>query len=129
MELELATDIEYYDMVKSFDQRDCPQHTFIGTGLSSRHIYRIGKNLLEALEDTGYDKWRNQPRIHGRKDDDWIMIWFGEYMVHLFIEQSREDIDLPVKWAYKHTEEEVAEMERIAYGKSKKRVLEPLKKW
>lgn len=129
MELELATQIEYYDMEKSFDKRDCPRHAFICTGMSSRHIYRIAKNLVTALKDTGYDEWRNQPTIHGRKDDDWIMVWFGENMVHLFIEQSREDIDLPVKWGFQYTEEEIDEMEKIAYGKSKKRVLEPLKKW
>ena len=55
----------------------------IGTGYSNRHIFKVAKALVIALKELNVD-WPNQPRIFGRKDDEWIMIGIGAQMnLHL----------------------------------------------
>lgn len=53
------------------------------------------------------------------------MVCFKEIMVHLFVEESREEIDLEWKWRNPVTDEEVLEMEKIAKKNKGKGVFEP----
>ena len=74
----------------------------IGTGYSNRHIFKVGKALVSCLKDLEVD-WPNEPRVFGRKDDEWIMINIGAQMhLHLLTENSREDVDLEAKWNAHH---------------------------
>lgn len=48
-------------------------YSIVATGYSNRHLYSSGKSLVKALIETEYE-FSNPPRIHGRKDDEWIMV-------------------------------------------------------
>jgi ribosomal silencing factor RsfS len=83
----------------------------IGTGYSNRHIFKVGKSLVAALRELNVE-WPNEPRIFGRKDDEWIMVGIGPQMnLHLLTENLREDVDLEAKWDSFHTFIEEGEVE------------------
>ena len=47
-------------------------------------------------------------------------------MVHFFVEEARDEIDLYNKWLNPPSEEETMKMEKFINGKSKKSTFEPL---
>ena len=74
------------------------EYAIVATGYSNRHIYSSGKSLVKALIETEYD-YANLPRIHGRKDDEWIMVQAGPYIeVQLMTEQQSENFDIISMW-------------------------------
>lgn len=34
----------------------------------------------------------------GRKDDEWILVEFGEFDIHIMTEEERKEMDLEWKW-------------------------------
>ena len=72
----------------------------LGTGFSNRHIYKVAQNLVNMLKALKVE-WSNEPRIYGRKDDEWLMVIVGkDIQLHLFTEGLREDADLESKWEF-----------------------------
>ena len=41
-----------------------------------------------------------KPSISGAKDDEWLMISYKEFMIHLFTEESRNEVDIEAKWMF-----------------------------
>lgn len=54
LEMELMKDILKFDMSDS-GRTHVPKWVILGTGLSSRHIFRCGKNIKTSLEDIDID--------------------------------------------------------------------------
>lgn len=54
-----------------------------------------------------------KPAISGAKDDEWLMVYYKEFMVHLFTEDCRNEVDIEAKWMYQPTEEQQSELEKI----------------
>lgn len=46
-----------------------------------------------------------KPAISGTKDDEWLCVYYREFMIHLFTEDSRNEIDIEAKWMYSSNEE------------------------
>ena len=53
------------------------------------------------------------------------MVWVRDIMVHLFVQEAREEIDIEWKWRNPIKDEEVYEIEKIAKNKKKKGLFEP----
>ena len=51
----------------------------------------------------------NPPKLYGRRDDDWILVEYADFMVNMFTDDAREDIDLENKWRNPPDEDEVEE--------------------
>jgi len=106
--------------MEELGRTDLPRWGIILTGYSSRHLYRMGKNLLKAFLEAEIPDLNNPPKLYGRKDDDWILVECKDIMVHMFTEEAREDIDLEYKWRNPVPEEEIQEIEEKMYSLKKK---------
>lgn len=66
------------------------------------------------------------PKILGRRDDEWVMIEFGDIMVNCMVEAHREEMNLEEKWKNPLSDSEVEKWERIAKFRKQKELFEPL---
>ncbi|MEN8233952.1 MAG: ribosome silencing factor [Actinomycetota bacterium] len=67
----------------------------IGTGTSSRHVKTLAEDVEERLRDLGDRLLRREGVEYGR----WVLLDFGDVVVHLFDEETREFYDLERLWA------------------------------
>ncbi|KAM3144292.1 hypothetical protein pb186bvf_003456 [Paramecium bursaria] len=67
-----------------------------------------------------------KPSISGAKDDEWLMISYKEFMIHLFTEESRNEVDIEAKWMYQQDPDTEDEFQKLI-DKGKKGHFEPLK--
>lgn len=130
LEMELIKDLVIVDM-EGRGRSHLPRWVILGTGFSSRHIYRTGKTLVKIQSDIDID-WKNLPKLHGRKDDDWIAITVAqEFQIVLLIAEAREDMNFETKLVWK--QEDDPEFHSIwhkraqALKTSRRQVMEPLK--
>lgn len=66
----------------------------IGTGTSSVHIGAIADGVMEALKDQGI-----APRhTEGMKEGRWVLLDYGDVVVHIFAEREREFYALERLW-------------------------------
>ena len=60
-------------------------------------------SMVSALEDEVYDKMAQQDkkpsRIEGTSSNTWVLMDYGDVLVHLFLEESREFYGLERLWA------------------------------
>jgi ribosome-associated protein len=66
----------------------------IGSGTSRRHIL----TLAEAVEDRLKDVGRRPLRSEGLEDATWVLLDYGDFVVHLFDEPTRRYYDLERLW-------------------------------
>lgn len=66
----------------------------IADGNVSRHLYAIALEIIDLMKKEGH------PPIHfdGGSDSDWIVIDFGDIIVHLFTPELREKYALEKLW-------------------------------
>jgi ribosome-associated protein len=65
------------------------------TGTSRRQLHSISEEIDRVLQDTLGDR---RLGIEGYIDGRWILLDYGDVVVHLFDEQSREYYDLEHLW-------------------------------
>ncbi len=61
---------------------------------STRRVQAIAEAILEALEKKGLKKCH----IEGKKEALWVLIDYGDVMVHVFYEDLRKFYDLERLW-------------------------------
>jgi ribosome-associated protein len=66
----------------------------IAEGTVDRHVKALCKTVIDAAKLAGYPVWH----VEGEQTADWIVIDFGEVMVHLFIPDLREKYALESLW-------------------------------
>jgi hypothetical protein len=68
--------------------------------------------------------------LYGAKDDEWLMVGYKDFMVHLFNEDMRKEYDIEAKWKYIPTEEDEEEYRKVTKSMKNKKggFFEPLKK-
>lgn len=97
LQKELMKDIKTINMAE-LDRTDLTDFCIFATGYSNRHLHKSGKSLVKELLKIEVE-YSNEPRIFGRKDDEWLMINVGRKInVHLFTENMRTEINLEGKW-------------------------------
>ncbi len=66
----------------------------IATGTSQRHV----QTLAEAVEER-LDSFERKPiRIEGRQSGSWLLLDYGDFVVHLFLPETRAYYDLERLW-------------------------------
>lgn len=65
------------------------------TGTSSRHVASMADNLAQASKQAGIDVFGEE----GRATADWVVVDFGQAIVHLLQQDSRELYQLEKLWA------------------------------
>lgn len=66
----------------------------IAEGTVDRHVKSISKAIADALEPLGYKPWH----VEGTGSGDWIVIDYGDIVIHLFIPELREKYALEELW-------------------------------
>ena len=79
-------------------------HFVICHGTSDRQI----KSLAEGVEKAVRDETGLRPRIEGRGSSEWVLLDYGDFVVHIFSEESRQVFRLESLW-YELTRDETPE--------------------
>lgn len=66
----------------------------IAEGNVDRHVKAIGRAICDDLFENGY----KPIHIEGEKTGDWMVLDFGEFIVHLFMPELREKYALEDLW-------------------------------
>jgi ribosome-associated protein len=66
----------------------------IGSGTSQRHVQTLAEAVEEQLELLD----RKPLRIEGRQPGSWVLLDYGDLVVHLFLPETREYFDLERLW-------------------------------
>jgi ribosome-associated protein len=70
-------------------------HFLICTGLSTRQVQGIADNLERALRNHGL----RPLGIEGRTEGKWVLMDYGEIIIHIFYEPVRHFYDLESLWS------------------------------
>ncbi len=66
----------------------------IVSGTSSRHVKALATNTVDALREQGI-----RPRgVEGEESGEWVLLDFGDVIVHVMQKQVREHYDLEGLW-------------------------------
>lgn len=95
---EMFKDVEVYDLV-ALNKSQLADIGILATGYSNRHVFKTAKALSKEMEKLDEGLLRNAPRVHGRKDDEWVMFCIGtKFIIHLMTENAKEDAAIADKW-------------------------------
>ncbi len=86
-----ALDVRGLDLEGISDIADC---FVILSGTSQRHVKGISDKVLEALRESG----EKPIATSGQKDADWILLDYGNLIVHLFYEPTRQYYKMDELW-------------------------------
>jgi ribosome-associated protein len=67
----------------------------IASGTSRRHVMSLAEEVEHRLGQAG----RRPLRREGMEDATWVLLDFGDLIVHVFDEETREYYDLARLWA------------------------------
>jgi ribosome-associated protein len=87
-----ARDIAVLDVRKVSDFTD---YMVIATGTSNRHVQSTADRVVETLRDHGVRPVGSE----GEKIGDWVLIDFGDVVVHVMREQTRDFYNLEKLWS------------------------------
>jgi ribosome-associated protein len=66
----------------------------ICSGANPRQVEAIAEGVDEALSKAGQEP----SRVDGRKSENWVVLDYGDFMVHVFSESARKFYDLERLW-------------------------------
>ncbi|WP_386691378.1 MULTISPECIES: ribosome silencing factor [unclassified Lonepinella] len=87
-----ATDIQAIDVRKKSSITD---DMIICTGTSSRHVASLAQKLIDETKQAGFESFGEE----GKATADWVVVDFGQAIVHIMQADSRELYQLEKLWA------------------------------
>jgi ribosome-associated protein len=102
-------DIAVLDVRKISDFTD---YMVIATGTSNRHVQSSADKVVETLRGHGV----RPVGIEGKQLGDWVLIDFGDVVVHIMREQTRDFYNLEKLWS---------DARRVKFGEGKKTAKTP----
>ena len=124
---------------------DLAKYIIICTSFSTRHNFKIAKNLVKAIKSLEIDYKSRDFSISGRRDDEWyqslllkhylskinlfiftkknvirLMVDFNDIAVHIFTEDFREEYGLERRLRTPASDKDTEEFLKIALNKKKK---------
>ncbi len=95
--IQCASDKKAYDLV-ALDLRSIASFTeffIIATGANQRQVQAIADEIKEQLKA----QLDSRPvRIEGYASGEWVLVDYGDFIVHVFNEEAREFYDLARLW-------------------------------
>jgi ribosome-associated protein len=70
-------------------------YMIIVTGTSNRHVMAVADNLIDKLRATG----RRPAGVEGMEGGDWVLIDYGDVVVHIMRAQTRAFYGLEKLWS------------------------------
>ena len=87
-----AQDIAVLDVRQISDFTD---YMVIATGTSNRHVQSTADKVADALREHG----RRPVGVEGKQIGDWVLLDFGDVVVHVMREQTRDFYNLEKLWS------------------------------
>lgn len=69
-------------------------YMIIASGTSNRHVKALADSVDEALREAG----RKPIGIEGTEDAEWVLVDFGDVLVHVMLQKTRDFYDLEHLW-------------------------------
>lgn len=95
--IQCASDKKAYDLV-ALDLRSIASFTeffIIATGANQRQVQAIADEIKEQLKE----QIGSRPvRIEGYASGEWVLVDYGDFIVHVFNKEAREFYDLARLW-------------------------------
>jgi ribosome-associated protein len=95
--IKLASDKKAFD-IKALDLRDITSFAeffVIASGSNQRQVQAISDEINEKLKE----QLQKRPiRIEGYSSAEWILLDYGDFIVHIFEQKAREFYDLERLW-------------------------------
>ena len=88
----LAHDIVVLDISRFSSFAD---YFIICSGKSSRQVQGIADNIEDTLRDSGFKPLG----VEGKRDGHWVLMDYGDVVIHIFYEPVRSFYDLESLWA------------------------------
>ena len=73
----------------------------VATGTSTRHVSAVAGNLVDTLKPEGIRAWG----IEGEDTGEWVLVDFGDVIVHIMLADTREFYQLEKLWSGIETDE------------------------
>lgn len=70
------------------------EYFVIVTGTSDRHVQAVAENIIEAFRSIGVRTLGEE----GFREGKWVLLDYGEIVVHVFLEPVREYYDIERLW-------------------------------
>ena len=86
-----ATDVTVIDVSQ---QTTITDTMVICSGRSSRHVKAIAENIMEHMKAQGMPSLHQ----HGLQSGDWVLVDFGDVIVHVMQPESRSFYNLEELW-------------------------------
>lgn len=93
-----AADEKRAEDIVALDMREVSllaDYFVIMTGNSDRQVQAI----VDAIDDKTAEAGANQPRIEGKKGSKWMLMDFGDIVIHVFTPEEREFYNLEKLWS------------------------------
>ncbi|MDH2925665.1 ribosome silencing factor [Lonepinella koalarum] len=87
-----ATDIQMIDVRKKSSITD---DMIICTGTSGRHVASLAQKLIDETKQAGFESFGEE----GKATADWVVVDFGQAIVHIMQADSRGLYQLEKLWA------------------------------
>jgi ribosome-associated protein len=87
-----AIDVKIVDLEGISIIADC---FVVATGMNKKHIETLADYCEEALEEKGEKKLRRE------KSNEWVLIDFGDLIIHIFDQEARAKYSLEDLWSGK----------------------------
>ena len=86
-----AIDIKVIDVRQ---QTTITDYMIISSGRSSRHVKAIAQKIMEEMKAIGF------PALNytGLESGDWVLIDFGDYVIHVMQPEARQYYNLEALW-------------------------------
>lgn len=95
--IEAMEDIKARDIVTLDVQKisNVTDHMIIASGMSNRQVSAIAKNVIDKAKNAG-----TRPLgVEGEREGEWILVDFGEIVVHIMQPETREFYQLEKLWS------------------------------
>lgn len=86
-----AIDVKVINVAK---QTAVTDYMIMCSGRSSRHVKAIGTEVMTKMKEQGLPAQGN----HGLEQGDWVLIDFGECVLHVMVPDSRAFYNLESLW-------------------------------
>ncbi len=87
-----AKDVTVLDVKELTDVMDT---LVIATGTSNRHVKSLANNVVEESKQSGF----RSLGVEGTETGEWVLVDFGEMVVHLMLQATRDFYELEKLWS------------------------------